>query len=312
MCSSTKEHHSICKNNFCKKTLTSDSAIHSGFCGEKCKKSYILQNALKLSEQYKELGVSLSECIKSKNAKKDKPCRRAGCNNQIKQRRKSSKYCSLECSSAARKKIKVCQNSRCNNLIGGHTLKSTFCSRACYLDSVKPKRKCRRTECSNVVYGGKRVVYCSDECFKLHKRGYIFKDKKCQRSGCDNEIKLRGTKRRFCSHDCYIKEKASHKGALGTITLKATKRDQRKRRYIKTEKGWVLLSKYTWEKEHGSVPKGYFVHIKDGNLFNDQDIDNLELMSFKAILLESRVRKKEPTSKPEGSKSELFKTDFCC
>lgn len=50
MCNST-QHHSQCKNNFCKKELNSEYTIHNGFCGEKFKKSYALQNASKFYDQ---------------------------------------------------------------------------------------------------------------------------------------------------------------------------------------------------------------------------------------------------------------------
>jgi DNA-binding XRE family transcriptional regulator len=40
----------------------------------------------------------------------------------------------------------------------------------------------------------------------------------------------------------------------------------------------MFYSRWLWEKSNGSIPKGFFLHHKDGNCLNDS-IDNLELIT---------------------------------
>ena len=275
-------HHKNCKNNICRKQLNSHSAQESGFCGDECKKSHILQKALMISYEYKELGFALADDIP-----KISLCAREGCLNHPKDKKR--KYCSMECSALSKKKIRICQKQGCSNEVKKHEKSTRFCSRECYKQHIQPSKICKRSGCDKLVFGGERPKFCSEECYKLSKFGYVIKDKKCQRDSCQNEIKGRGSKRRFCSNECYVINK---KSPIGTIKLKTDGRDSRKRRFIRINSGWSLLSKYTWEKAHGPIPEGYFVRIKDGNLYNDEDLDNLELMTYVDMLNEARKCRK--------------------
>lgn len=241
MCSyKTEPPVSVCKNNLCKKKLIhDDNEIDHEFCNYKCRKSFVLQNALKLSSKYKDtviavpvekpvnleapnkdviVAIPTENPVSAKDSKKSRSCQREGCCNTIKRRSLKSKYCSQACSSLVRKKYVICSHEGCNNYINIHS-SSKFCSRACYLKDVAPKRTCGNPNCSNVVHGGKRFVYCSEVCYTSYKFGYINKNKSCQREGCDNEIKHRGSKRKFCSHDCYLKKRFPVTASLNQLKV---------------------------------------------------------------------------------------------
>ena len=67
--------------------------------------------------------------------------------------------------------------------------------------------------------------------------------------------------------------------------------------FIKPEGYWVLEHRYVWEKYHGEIPKGYFVHHLDGNKQNNI-LSNLTIVSRKAHgkihQLPNRIRIKYP------------------
>jgi len=59
---------------------------------------------------------------------------------------------------------------------------------------------------------------------------------------------------------------------------------------IKTKKGFVHFAPWLYKQQHGRVPVGYIVRIKDGDPLN-VTVDNLELISRKKnALLNSRAR----------------------
>ena len=306
MCTSNTEHYEFCKDEFCRKPLVSKTAIHSGFCGKKCKKSYELRNAVKLSNQYRELGVSLSDFIKVDRNVLVNKCHKEGCENEA----KGKKYCSHSCYASDRRKVRICEKPGCENEIKTRRAKTHFCSVECYKESVKTKKISKNKTCNNIVYGNKDTMYCSDVCYKTHKFGYAVNDKKCQKDGCDNKIKQRGSKRKFCSSECYVQDRKSDKFKIGVTSLRSIKKGKRKRRCIKTENGWVLLAKHVWEKANGPTPKGYFINIKDGNTFNDQDINNLELMSFAQSLVNARGKRGKSDKEIKKVDSDKFEPGF--
>lgn len=62
---------------------------------------------------------------------------------------------------------------------------------------------------------------------------------------------------------------------VGSIYLNSIGRYDIKIAHPKT---WKRLATYNWEKVHGKIKNGMFIHHKDGNPLND-DIKNLELVN---------------------------------
>lgn len=77
------------------------------------------------------------------------------------------------------------------------------------------------------------------------------------------------------------------------------------RRRILLENGtWKLLMVHVWEQANGLVPKGHNVIPKDGDTFNDQDLNNLKLVST----IEVSKEKQKQKAKEAEKKVEYFNT----
>jgi hypothetical protein len=90
----------------------------------------------------------------------------------------------------------------------------------------------------------------------------------------------RSSRRTFCSKGCYIANRIETKSAIGRIKLIKKKNWEYPRRFIKTESGWKMLSVFTWEKHNGLIPKNHMLIFKDGDSFNDEDINNIQMVSI--------------------------------
>lgn len=80
-------------------------------------------------------------------------------------------------------------------------------------------------------------------------------------------------------------------------TKKWSRRKRQPRRFIKvredgpTGQRWIPYARYLWEKDHGPIPKGWFVVHRDGDSMND-DIHNL-------ILVDRREHMRRLHQRPE-------------
>jgi hypothetical protein len=60
-------------------------------------------------------------------------------------------------------------------------------------------------------------------------------------------------------------------------------------RYVKiSDSNWQLFHRVTWEQHHGSIPKGYRIHFKDGNTLNCT-IENLEILTPQEAMDRNRI-----------------------
>lgn len=138
----------------------------------------------------------------------------------------------------------------------------------------------------------------------------------CQNPNCKKEFYRRNSKRKYCSWECYIEvmysdgyknkgrfkkgEKPPKHAKPGDISMHKRKEWKYPRRFRKMEDGrWKLYASYLWEKHNGSIPRGMMVYFKDGDSFNDRDIDNLKLISFgEHTKISIRLKKLEMEEKP--------------
>jgi hypothetical protein len=82
----------------------------------------------------------------------------------------------------------------------------------------------------------------------------------------------------------------------GAITIRTDSKTQRQYKYIRTAKAkWELLSRVTWVKHHGAIPKNMIVTFKDGDTLNC-DISNLTLITMRENALRNVNRAKAKLS----------------
>lgn len=219
---------------------------------------------------------------KERIIKEKKICKNQGCNNHIKARGTKHKYCSIKCSGESKKKwkIRVCKN--CNKTYQSSRHKKIFCSVNCYRAGIKVERICQNTECNSIIKKStKGSKYCSERCYHYIRSKHIVRVTHCQFNQCGEKLTEKKMQyfQKYCGRDCYQKDrKIKNESLIGEkISLRKRKEWEYPRRFIKTENGWVMLARYTWEKANGSIPPKHYIAYKDGDSFNDMNIDNLYL-----------------------------------
>ena len=292
MCTSINEYclRDGCQNK--KKDTREDS-----FCSDLCSNMYHLNNHRKLKEQYSELRIAPSEFYnvkKKRNVRRN--CERPGCENKISQRGTKRRFCSKECYAETRKIKRTCQLPGCNKPLHTNRPWTKFCSVECRQKSeTRPDAFCLNPECQKKLEKQWQKKYCSNRCAGIHKFGNVNKITHCQNEECGKELTESQmlSLNKYCSLPCSQKKK---KIGLGGITLrKAYKHWQYPRRMVRTEEGFVLLAKLTWEKANNQkVPKGWTIGYKDGNTFNDEDAENLFIFEIK-----EKLKSYKKNNKPE-------------
>lgn len=285
-----KSNH--CRRNGCEKHVPENRT--DGFCSNACK----VLKTLELRDSYKELRIAeLPLNLRQKREKKI--CANEGCNNIVTKRGKKAKYCSLSCSSESKRKYKVIPCENCSTPFKSERFRTHFCSRQCYIDSVSVKRYCENSECGKLLSNvGGIKKYCSIACYRKIKGAGLVRFDNCQSKGCENKLTAfqRKNGQKFCSKSCYHKNRIESAGdGFGKISLRKEKGWEYPRRFIKTERGWILLSRYTWEQANGPLPPYHIIVCKDGNTFNDSDINNLEIIHISKI----GKKKKSPNNSEE-------------
>lgn len=240
-----------------------------------------------LKDSYKELPLSHAMLLGQSEKKVKKTCALDGCEKPVSQRGIRAKYCSLYCSVKARTKVKHCELKECGKEFHPYRASMSFCSRACYLKSVQPPdRFCLNKTCGIKLH--EQEKYCSLKCCYEHKHGHLEWNDVCQRPGCEKELIDNRSSRKYCSQECYNIVREHDKNSTGKIKLVKRKGWTYPRRFIKTESGWKLLSVFTWETHNGPLPTNHIITFNDGDSFNDQDINNLCLVSAIENLLIKR------------------------
>ena len=75
------------------------------------------------------------------------------------------------------------------------------------------------------------------------------------------------------------------------------------RKWIKGKSMVILFHRYIWEKYNGEIPKGIYIHHKDGNIENN-NIENLEsITSQEHSRLHNKGRKPSKSTKIKMSNS---------
>jgi hypothetical protein len=274
------------------------------FCSDLCSNMYHLSQHLKLKDQYSELSLAPSEFYNVKKKRKQRRgCEKPGCTNKISQRGTKRRFCSKECYAETRKINRFCQLPGCKNPLHTNKPWTKYCSVECRQKSERrPEAFCLNTECGKKLEKRWQKKYCSNACAGIHRFRNIEKFTNCQNVNCGKEL----TKKqiiglnKFCSLEC---SKESKKPKVGDIRLlKKYKHWKYPRRMVRTENGFVLLAKIAWEKANNQkVPKGWTIGYKDGNTFNDEDVENLFIFEIKEKL--KSYKKANPTTK-EGIKDE--------
>jgi len=82
----------------------------------------------------------------------------------------------------------------------------------------------------------------------------------------------------------------TNKLPVGSVTIRTTKRDGRKRTFVKVAEPNTWRPRYivVWESNFGPIPRGYVVHHVDRDTLNDA-IGNLQLMTRGEHILEHRA-----------------------
>lgn len=277
------------------------------FCSNKCKETQAVLKEIALKDSYKELGLG-NLPLNLKNTKKEKKCLREGCENLVKKRGKKSKYCSLSCSFESKKKYQIIPCGHCSTPFQSNRFKKYFCSRECHRASIKVERYCAYSECGKLLSNLKGVkTYCSNECYKKSISAGVIKFDTCQLEECGKALSYsqKRSQQKYCSHECFCKNKQKASGnSIGKIGMRKAKHWEYPRRYIKTERGWILLARYTWEQANGPLPPYHFISYKDGNTFNDSDINNLEI--FHVFNSPNRKNNKQEQEHITESSGEFF------
>lgn len=251
-----------------------------GFCSGRCKETDKVMKFIALKDSYKELPISHTMLLDTKSETKEKKiCALPGCTNTVKKRGKRAKYCSLNCSIESKKKYGVINCEHCTTPFQSNRFRKHFCSRQCHLDHIKVERFCENPECKRKLNSHKGVTkFCSRECYSKVRSASVVRYTNCQNEKCNKELSEAQyqNKQLYCGKACYHEHRKEKMGdGIGKITMRKEKHWEYPRRFIKTEKGWILLSRYTWEKENGPLPANHFIAYKDGNTFNDEDVKNL-------------------------------------
>jgi hypothetical protein len=243
-------------------------------------------------------------------------CQLEGCNKRVKNKRRV--FCSREChKKSIGAKIPKCGNPECNNRVKrGRNL---YCSWECYKihNDVHAHDICQRKGCNEELTSRKSTrKYCSQGCYRLDNpnRPSRKKVRICQLPGCGEIIKRRGTGRKFHSVACATKARkklkpitcpscdtefspkrfrqiyCSDKCRKNTKEFSLKKIGGKVRRYSRVDGKWKLTANVIWEKTNGSVPHGMSVWFKDGEHFNDMDINNLYLVEHKEYLTLSKPK----------------------
>lgn len=77
----------------------------------------------------------------------------------------------------------------------------------------------------------------------------------------------------------------------GDITVRGNYKRGQKYQYIRLSASkWKELHRYIWEQAYGSIPKGYNVIFKDGNIMNC-NLENLELVSDKELMARNTIQR---------------------
>jgi hypothetical protein len=266
-----------CNRNGCEKHVPENRT--DGFCSAACKKSEEIMKFVALKDSYSELPMANALLLKKTYKAERNKCYLATCENKVKEKR--SKYCSVECKSKDVKYGVVdCKN--CTTPFKSSYSRKTFCSMACNLEYKKVEKFCQNEGCENKVkQRGKRIKYCSSECFQNTRRKKVELFTNCQNKECNLPLSDYQSKnhQKYCSGSCYLTVRKETLGdGIGKISMRKEKNWEYPRRFIKTEKGWILLSRYTWEKANGPLPAHHFITFKDGNKFNDEEASNLDIL----------------------------------
>jgi hypothetical protein len=278
------------------------------FCSDLCSNIYHLFQHRKLQEQYSELKIAPSELFNVKTKRKERRnCERLGCKNKISQRGTKRRFCSSKCYKIKR----FCQLPGCNNPLHTNRPWTKFCSVECRQKSEKrPDAFCLNPECKKKLEKQWQKKYCSNKCSGIHKFGNVNKNTHCQNEECGKDLTKSQilSLNKYCSLACSQKKK---KIGIGGITLrKAYKHWKYPRRMVRTEDGFVLLAKLTWEKANNQeVPKGWTIGYKDGNTFNDEDAENLFIFEIKENL-KSYKKNKKPEIETKNNGGDFTTEDF--
>ena len=247
-------------------------------------------------------------------------CKLDGCFTYVKNKRR--KFCSKECSIKSKgAKIPKCENKNCNKKVKRN--RNHYCSWKCYriCTDKHAHDTCQHAGCNNPLTSRKSTrKYCSQECYKLDhpNRPSRKKVRICTLPGCKNQIKRRGANKKYCSVACSV---ISRKTLVSTICPTCEKnfqplrqkqifcsnicrREEKKvkikildnlpRRFTRVvfqkmnisnvKSKWILTANATWEEHNGEVSNDKKIWFKDGNCFNDMDINNLYLVDRKEYL----------------------------
>lgn len=211
-----------------------------------------------------------------------KICQLDGCNNELKSYPSTKKYCSMKCYHKHRTKLNIFKCKRCNSEFKPNHKGRIFCSNKCFLDSIRVERYCNNNNCGKRITDTDSVKkYCSIKCYNS-SRSRSFKIDKCQLEDCSKPLTKEQIRvsQKYCSRGCSTNDRLKKSKDLIGVKISLRKREEwdYPRRYIKTESGWVLLSRFLWEKQNGPIPKDHYIGYKDNNTFNDEDINNLYLI----------------------------------
>lgn len=238
-------------------------------------------------------------------------CRLEGCNEKIKNSRRV--FCSRKChEKSIGARIPKCGNPACSKRVKRG--RNQYCSWTCYKidNNVNAHETCIRTGCDEKLTSRKSTrKYCSQDCYRLDhpNRPSRKKVRICTLEGCGKQIRRRGNGRKFCSVTCSVKARKKLKPINCPVCEKnfqpsryrqiycgdhcrknkkefsLKKIGNKIRRYSKVDKKWKLTANVTWEQNKGTpVPKGMSIFFKDGEHFNDMDINNLYLVTHKEYL----------------------------
>lgn len=267
-------------------------------------------------------------------------CSLDGCYTHVKNKRR--KYCSREChEKAIGAKIPKCGNPACEKRVKRG--RNQYCSWECYKvdNDTNAHEKCQRVGCCTPLVSRKSTrKYCSQDCYRLDHPNRPSRKviRICTLPGCGKRITRRGNGRKFCSVACSVvaRKKLKETSCPTCNTVFSPKRfrqiycsdkcrrdekefttkkvGSRVRRFTKVNKKWVLTAEVTWQTVHGDVPHGKDVWFKDGESFNDMDINNLYLVDHKEYLALSRkvtepVEERMSVGKYEGRSEEKPKKE---
>ena len=222
--------------------------------------------------------------------KEEKICQLKGCGNVIKNfrkandSRKETKFCSAACRLQGSLKYGQTSCVNCSTFFRKRTETHIACSVKCLYEYQRgPDRFCNNDGCGNKLSNrDKTRKYCSFKCSVEKRFGNIQRFNNCQREGCCNKLtqtqKGNGTK--YCSRACYLATTRDTVKNIVKISFFKKKGHEYPRRFIKTSTGWKLLCNVIWEQKNGPIPHRYYIKFKDGNTFNDEDIDNMYLNSM--------------------------------